>query len=119
YGYNHYDLNPYRLKRRSSDAYPDITSELDELAENGGWLITYHHAVHPNGYVTGVLGDMQCWTPEQLRSAIQYAKSLGIEVVTLDHGLRTYAPYIYFFDEEVQPIFAVQRNGVIVNNPKS
>lgn len=114
-GVNDYDLNPFRLKRRSSDAYYNsFFDALDTLAaSDGGWIITYHHAVHPDGVIEG----NQCWTPTQLQTAIQYAKSLGIEVVSLTEGYETYAPFIYYFNEDVQPIYSVQRNGIIVNNP--
>ena len=114
-GTNDYDLNPYRLKRRSADAYYDsFLNTLGTLAASDvGWIKTYHHAVHPDGVIEG----NQCWTPTQLQTAIQYAKSLGIEVVSLTEGYETYAPLIYYFNEDVQPIYSVQRTGIIVNNP--
>ena len=116
-GFNGYDMNPWRISRLSADAYPSgMIRKLDELAEKGeGWMITYQHAIHPNGIIGGVKGDQEVWTPTQLRDAIQYAKSLGIEIVTMDEGLRTYAPYMYYFNESLDPAYAVQRDGVIAN----
>ena len=117
-GINSFDLNPWRLKRRSSDAYySSFASTLDQLNEmEEGWLISYHHAIHPDGEATGSLGSMQCWTPQQLQTAIQYAKSLDIEIVNLTEGLQTYAPYLYLFDSDCNRVFSVQRDGQIINS---
>lgn len=114
-GVNGYDLNPWRLKRKSADSwYTAIYNSITQLGSDGeGWLISYHHAIHPDGKVVAAAGEMTCWTPEQLQTAIQYAKSLGIEVVTMDEGLRTYAPYLYYFDEVNDPAYAVQRDGLV------
>ena len=116
-GINSFDLNPWRLKRRSSDAYySSFASTLDQLnAMEEGWLISYHHAIHPDGEVIGSLGSMECWTPQQLQTAIQYAKSLDIEIVNLTEGLQIYAPYLYLFDSDCNRVFSVQRDGQIIN----
>lgn len=114
---NGFNLNPWRLNRKSADSwYNAIYNAITELSNQpDGWLISYHHAIHPDGTVTGASGPMACWTPTQLQTAIQYAKSSGIEVVSMDEGLRTYAPYLYYFDEVNDPAFSVQRNGIIKN----
>lgn len=114
---NGYDCNPWRLNRKSSDDYAHNRFKyIDQLLadDSNDWLMTYHHAIHPDGKVTGVLGEMKCWTPTDLSEAIEYAQEKGVEIVTMDDALRTYAPHVYLFNEEKQPIFSVQRDGKVV-----
>lgn len=113
-----YDMHPLAIDRRASDSwFVNFQDDLDKFIANGsGWLITYMHAVHPDGHVIGSTGDRTCWTPTQLQDMIQYAKSKGVEIVTMDEGLRTYGPFEYFYTEDVEPVYVVQKNGVVVNN---
>ena len=114
-----FDMHPMAIDRRIGDAYfVNFQRDLDTFIANGeGWLLTYMHAIHPDGKINGKLGVQKCWTPTQLQTMIQYARSKGVEIVTMDEGLKTYAPYTYYYNEQIEPIHAVQRNGVVINNP--
>lgn len=112
---NGYDLNPMRIHRYGMDnkTLTEIKAFIDNAVLTGGWLVTYQHGLSESGMS---LGGYQVQTPQNQLEIIQYAKSKGVEFVSLDRGLEMYAPQTYIMkpDDLERPSFSVQRNGIVV-----
>lgn len=116
-GHNIFNLHPMKIKRKSSDAitlavYKDA---IDKAVQGNGWLITYQHAIHPSGLSNGQI----CQTPATMIELIQYAKSKGVEIVGLDEGLRTFAPFFYSFKESKDLMFSLRRDGKMMTDKQT
>ena len=110
---NDYSLNPMRVHRYGLDdkTMTEIKAIIDNAVSTGGWLLTYQHGLSETGMS---LGGYQIQTPANQLEIIQYAKSLGVEIVSLEKGLEMYAPYQYIMDNDsYDPVFAVRRNGTV------
>lgn len=118
-GINEYNLKPYTIGSYSFDNgnIQAWKNKIDESFTKKAWLNVFLHAVHPSGQVTANDGTVRtCMTPTGLDEVIKYAISKGVEIVTQEEALRTFAPIFYWIDNNANAPMVIQRNGVIANN---
>ena len=117
---NGYDVQPYVIGAYCFDNR-NVTwfkNRIDDAFDNNKWLCVFLHAIHPDGEVPSSLpeGTRTCMTPSELAEVIDYANNKGVEIVTLEEALRTFAPIYYWCDRNANSPMVIQRNGVIANN---
>ena len=80
---NYPPLNQYAIRRRplAQDTYADYKAWLDLAIANNGWLVFMSHSQFAAFDATQV---------QAIKDLIDYARTQGVEIVTLDEGLDIY-----------------------------
>lgn len=112
-----YDIKPYAIDAMGMDGnLAAAKTKVDQALANNCWMNFFMHSVHPDRTVNGTSGTFNCLTPAELTELIQYAKSKGVEIVSVDEALRTYAPIFCWIDDQANSPMVIKRDSTIAYN---
>jgi peptidoglycan/xylan/chitin deacetylase (PgdA/CDA1 family) len=108
-GYENHTVHPFKITCNGidSESVSTVKSEIDTAVSNNEWYPILMHGVHPDGTLDG--NTVQ--TPSNLQEIIQYAKNQGMDVVTVDNALATFAPRYFHQARDGTKTLNVRRDG--------